>query len=70
MKVLRKIFKIVNASDEFKSTLNMCLKWTLPDHTRRDPKFVERTWRHYSRASLFHALFCFRFWQQQIEVGV
>ena len=42
MKATCKIFETVNASDEFKSTFRVCLKSALPDHTRRDPKFVER----------------------------
>jgi len=40
MKAPCNIFETVSASDEFKSTFKVCLKWALPDHTnhtRRDP---------------------------------
>jgi len=61
MKAPCKKFKTVNASDEFKSTFKVWLKWALPDRTRRDPKFVERPWRHDSRACLSLPLLCFVF---------
>ena len=57
MKVLCNIFETVSASDEFKSTCKLCLKWALPDHTRKDPKSAERPWRHESLACLSLFLF-------------
>ena len=43
MKALGNILKAGNASDEFKSTFKVCLKWALPDHTRRDPNSADVT---------------------------